>query len=175
MGWLVGSRRERASRPSRSIRQSLHARLRARRFVPVSLLRRLEHALKAAREAPARHPAVLMLRGSDRVWRSIPAAQRKVITIAKEMIEADVRSKASRAATAVVRTIVLCGTRADVVGLIQPCRQPTTLSLPSWHSCCVLVRRRSRAYSDIVYERFGKRVQKAFASVPHQRKRREQR
>ena len=119
-----------------------------------------------------------MLRGSDRVWRSIPAAQRKVITIAKEMIEADVRSKASRAATAVVRTIVLCGTRADVVGLIQPCRQPTTLSLPSWHSCCVLVRRRSRAYSDIVYseyERFGKRVQKAFASVPHQRKRREQR
>eukprot|EP00966_Prymnesium_polylepis_P100380 2325344-Prymnesium_polylepis.1 len=52
-----------------------------------------------------------------------------------------------------VRTIVLCGTRADVGGLIQPCRQPTKLSLPSWHSCCALVRRRSRAYSDIVYER----------------------
>ena len=59
-----------------------------------------------------------MLHGSDRVWRSIPAAQRKVITIAKEMIEADVRSTASGAATAEVRTIVLCGTRADVVGLI---------------------------------------------------------
>ena len=170
MGWLVGSRRERASRPSRSIRQSLHARLVYDGSCPC-----LDHALKAAREAPARHPAVLMLHGSDRVWRSIPAAQRKVITIAKEMIEADVRSTASRAATAMVRTIVLCGTRADVVGLIQPCRQPTTLSLPSWHSCCVLVRRRSRAYSDIVYERFYQRVQKGFASVPHQRKRREQR
>ena len=166
----LGREGETPSRPSRSIRQSPHARLVYDGSCPC-----LDHALKAAREAPARHPAVLMLHGSDRVWRSIPAAQRKVITIAKEMIEADVRSTASRAATAMVRTIVLCGTRADVVGLIQPCRQPTTLSLPSWHSCCVLVRRRSRAYSDIVYERFDQRVQKGFASVPHQRKRSEQR
>eukprot|EP00966_Prymnesium_polylepis_P281496 6504197-Prymnesium_polylepis.1 len=56
--------------------------------------------------AHASHPAMLMLCGSDPFVASIRAAQRKVITIANEMIQANVQSTASRATAAVVRTFL---------------------------------------------------------------------
>ena len=60
-------------------------------------------AAEGSRESPGYADAA---RGSDPFVASIRAAQWKVITIANEMIEANVRSTASRATAAAVRTFL---------------------------------------------------------------------